>query len=199
MSFCAKNSLRTHDIAVPIPCAGQNTAFRALVLTNSSLNQGHSLIDRVQHIVALSGGKNSIMMFLSQAHSEGPEVQSEHQCFYDLQLLLIKSNCLIPLLLAPDARSVPTMIKSYLASADTNVPLPEPAIPRAAIDILPYCTMSQPMDQNTFTALSDAFSNLADVSEMARSSYVAEKLMSRVADPTLSEACEEFWVDEFID
>jgi len=71
------------------------------------------------------------------------------------------------------------------------------SVPVASVDILPHTSLQTPMSKKAFTALSDAVSNLRELTAFAGRADAAHVLIGMGLHENEVEQILDFWADEF--
>lgn len=120
------------------------------------------------------------------------------QPFQDLQLSLVKSNTFLPCFYLATPASVPGVLKVLTTSLSSEASHPGPEIPNAGRDLLPYCAVDRPMDQATFTAVSDMFPSLRPLAVLEDGEVGVNRMRMAGIEQQNGEDCLAYWREEWV-
>jgi len=163
---------------------------------------------RIQHFSALTGGLHSAIFFLPQSQNSSPQrmplnevatpLPHPLQPFQDLQLSLVRSNTFIPCFYLATPGSVSGVLKVLTTSISLEASNTGPEIPNAGRDLLPYCAIDGPMDQATFTAVSDMFPSLRHLAGLEDGKVGAKRMGMAGIGEQNGEDCLSYWREEWV-
>ncbi|KAJ9648387.1 hypothetical protein H2199_001241 [Coniosporium tulheliwenetii] len=193
-------------------------------------------LSRIQHFAALTGATDIAIIFLlsppvpptnstrngasnsHQPHSAASSASGLH-AYHQLSASLLMHADIpsIPLLPLSDLSSLESLLRTYVSALCTPQPAAAPQkLPNAAMELLPFCTTSPPMRQETVIRLTDLFSSLRDLAVVGevgegvdesgdgrdgRSVERAEELVRGLVELLGEEeakAAVEFWKEEWV-
>ncbi|KAK3113284.1 hypothetical protein LTR53_009568 [Teratosphaeriaceae sp. CCFEE 6253] len=190
-----ESRLDTHDIAISLDDGagpmdgGALRCLRLLLLGPSSTDASklEATLDRIQHFMSLTGGRDLAIAFLLQGPppssftsarqlvdvmgiGKGNATSGMH-AYTLLQATLVErlDPSHIPLLPVATLESLPILLQKYVASLSQREPLRGMRKPPTALDLLQLCTANPPMPQETAYILSDLFANLRELADACTS------------------------------
>ncbi|EOD51900.1 putative opa3 domain-containing protein [Neofusicoccum parvum UCRNP2] len=176
-----KNTLNTHDLAIPLPRAGSTTTdaprtLRVLLLspTSTTTTALPATLTRIQHFAALNGSLDSIIIFLLDAPTTS-NPPADHptplHAYTHLSATLFTDSSIadLPLLPLSSLASLAALLKTYItansaARATQNFRARRGDAFNTALDLLPWCTANAaraPLGEDEINVLTDLFGSVA--------------------------------------
>ncbi|KAG4438176.1 hypothetical protein IFR05_006344 [Cadophora sp. M221] len=212
-----EKSLKTHDIAIPVPQFKHDesrTLFFLLALSSSDLQDPASAMERIQHLYHHTGGRNAGILFLLNEKTpkgNGTIAMMNLQVRYNNYSLLLFQDLRLTALSLFSALEMPIIPLFSLSSFSTTlfafqhqlVNKHQSATPPPidqAISLLPYCTSNPTLPEHARNVVSDICHSLSEVSHAATTESGQQGLRDWLdgSVPGAAQDIIDFWAQELV-